>query len=56
MAVEKFELQGGKKNQKNELQGGNYKKDNPFKLYLISKVQHSFDKKAEEIPEFGNEE
>lgn len=42
---EKFEFQTAK----------DKKKDNPFKLYLISKVQHSFDKKLEEIPEFQNE-
>jgi hypothetical protein len=45
VGVEKFNFQLNDK-----------KKDNPFKLYLISKVQHSFDKKVEEIPEFGNDE
>jgi hypothetical protein len=32
------------------------KKDNPFKVFLISTVQHSFDKKVEEIPTFTNDE
>lgn len=31
------------------------KKENPFKVFLISKVQHSFDKKVEEIPDFQND-
>ena len=34
--VEKFNFQSEKEN----------KKENPFKVYLISKVQHSFDKKV----------
>jgi hypothetical protein len=46
IAPEKFNFQSGK----------DKKKENPFKLYLISMVQHSFDKKVEEIPEFENED
>lgn len=31
------------------------KKDNPFKFFLIERVQHSFDQKIEKFPEFGSD-
>jgi hypothetical protein len=46
IAPEKFHFHIGKKE----------KKENPFKVVLISIVQHSFDKKVETIPDFQNEE
>lgn len=46
IGAEKFTFQHGK----------DKKKENPFKVYLISKVQHSFDKKVEEVPVFSNED
>jgi hypothetical protein len=45
---EKFTFQSSKE-KKSE------KKENPFKVFLISKVQHSFDKKLEEVPTFNND-
>lgn len=36
------------------LKGG--KKDNPFKYFLIERVQHSFDQKIEKFPEFESPE
>lgn len=48
IAGDKFTFQA--KDKKSE------KKENPFKVFLISKVQHSFDKKLEEVPEFQNDE
>jgi hypothetical protein len=40
--LSEFKFEGGKDG----------KKDNPFKYYLIERVQHSFDQKIEKFPEF----
>ena len=34
-----------------KFKGGNKEKENPFKYFLIDKVQHSFDEKIEPFPE-----
>lgn len=44
----KFKFQG----QKTEKKDKKGKEDNPFKYFLIDRVQHSFDLKIDKFPEF----
>jgi hypothetical protein len=53
-----FKFEGAKKEGRKEeaKEGRREKRDNPFKYFLIERVQHSFDQKIEKFPEFESPE